>query len=1277
MKSYSTINIFRIFYSIILFVFLSNVTILSQAPLHPSLLKKYQSEKSFQNKTPIFKDKKALLEKGIDAPWAAPELEINKSPKVNNFQRSFGPARTPSGSWKALVILVQFSDQPTQTNAQTFDDLLFGTNFGSMRDYYKKVSYNNLDIITLNLPSSVGWLQVSQPYSYYVDNQNGFGNYPTNAQGLVEEVVRLADPLIDYSKYDNDGDGFVDALFVVHTGTGAEYGGLDSQIWSHAWAVPNPILLDGIKIYRYSMEPEFWLTPGDMTMGVYAHELGHAAFGLPDVYDTDYSSNGLGDWSLMAGGSWNGTGIGGNYPALPDAWSHAQMGYLNPTLINSNSSNLSLPAIETSSTAYILWENGNFINEYFLIENRQKTGYDQYLPGDGILVYHVDENVMTQNDYEWFPESLSSNHYLVAIEQADGLWNLEGRGNSNRGDSGDPFPGGTNKRNFNSFTVPDTKDYQSNFTGISIANISNSSSSMTADFNTLNTEPILALNAPQDGISLESGRKFQIKWASLNIQNVKIEYTTNNGTSWNLISDNETASNGQYEWIVPFVNSTECKIKITDRSNPNIYATNSNPFIIVEWKKDYLVWEPDPTPLSGIAIKNILESKGYSVAYSTGLFPELLYPYKGIFICLGVYPNNYRLKEAEAAFFISYLKQGGNIYMEGAETWASELLTSLHPYFNINGIDDGTSDLASVSGGSGTIMEGLIFNYSGENNYIDRLEPINNATTIFTNTSLGYGCAIMNEGNGYRTIGSSFEFGGLVDQGNLNTKTEVIKRILGFFNEVPNKPTNLSANLNKSNGLVSLNWNFTRNNYSVYEDFSDGLADNFNLEDNRFTVDEGYLKMNGLSNDSWATTYYNNDFSNFALEYGFKRVQGSPDYSVAAFIRADKAMDAGNEKGYLFCVTTSGSFYACKILNGSIMWYRPWSYTSAINTDVGANNIVTIGAMANNLKLIINGNEVFSIIDDLPEPILNGRIFIGAYDPSVSTNEVWWDFITVDENLASSVMALNLPKSEIQEIGGTSLVKSPEVNFPPNSVPAISVLDQIKSKEQSSELQNFFVYRDDAVIGNTKNTHYDDQLTEFGTYDYKVTALIDNIETEASNIRSVEYKYELALLHPTANDLVLSNSTYDIKWEGFIDDKVKIEYSTNNGADWNTIVSEVPLLDKQYRWDVPNLNSSECKIKISSVSNPNYFSVNEGVFVIRTLQIINETEDNGTLALANIVSIGDTISAIIANSNDVDYYKFYGVAGDTIDIYGDGTESGLGGRLSLLFNGNWLEQSQD
>jgi immune inhibitor A len=255
---------------------------------------------------------------------------INTGARRPDGSRVFSAGAGPVGSVNVLALLVKFTDKPSQVAAASFDSLIFGSTGNTVRVFYEEVSYGTLTLVTVNLPSSLDWGTAPNTYTYYTAGNYGLGNYPRNAQKLVEDVVDLVDPYVDFSLYDNDGDGNLDALTVVHAGPGAEFTGSTGDIWSHQWSI-TPRLKDGVYIFNYSMEPEYMQTPGDATIGVFAHELGHV-FGLPDLYDYGYDSNGAGDWSLMAGGSWN--GVNGSSPAHFDAWSRAELGFAVPAVIS-------------------------------------------------------------------------------------------------------------------------------------------------------------------------------------------------------------------------------------------------------------------------------------------------------------------------------------------------------------------------------------------------------------------------------------------------------------------------------------------------------------------------------------------------------------------------------------------------------------------------------------------------------------------------------------------------------------------------------------------------------------------------------------------------------------------------------------------------------------------------------------------------------------------------------------------------------------------------------
>lgn len=407
-------------------------------------------------------ERQQLLDAGVDRPDALRRV------------RASGAA---ADSFRTLAILVQYTDQPGAVNPAEFDTLLYQLGAGSVRDYYREISYGQLDMITVQLPSSTGWQSAPQTKSYYANGEYGLGtsSYPRNARKLVEDALAAADPVIDFSQYDNDGDGWLDALMIIHTGPGAEFTGNVNDIWSHKWGV-TPQLRDGVSISSYAIMPEYWSSPGDITIGVFAHELGHV-FGLPDLYDTDGSSKGIGRWSLMAGGSWNGSL--GNSPAHVDAWCRMQLGFLTPVTPSSSAIGAPFPRIKDNAVAYRLWDGGAPGAEYFLVENRQKVGFDAGLPASGLLIWHIDENVASDNRNEWYPGHTSSGHYMVALEQADNNFNLEK--NQGSGDGADPFPGSSGNRAFNSTSSPNSLAYSGAVSFVTIGNISDSDSLMTAD----------------------------------------------------------------------------------------------------------------------------------------------------------------------------------------------------------------------------------------------------------------------------------------------------------------------------------------------------------------------------------------------------------------------------------------------------------------------------------------------------------------------------------------------------------------------------------------------------------------------------------------------------------------------------------------------------------------------------------------------------------------------------------------------------------------------------
>jgi hypothetical protein len=197
-----------------------------------------------------------------------------------------------------------------------------------------------------------------------------------------------------------------------------------------------------------------------------------------------------------------------------------------------------------------------------------------------------------------------------------------------------------------------------------------------------------------------------------------------------------------------------------------------------------LIWELDKTPLTSAAISRSLDSLDYQGYRYITDSPEK-YPLENtldaVFVCLGIYPNNHVLTDRESTLLHSYLLSGGNVYMEGGDTWFFDPLTLTHILFQINAVGDGSNDLAMVNGTAGTPFQNYSFPYTGENNYIDEIEPTVLSQRILFNPADNLGTAVAHHGDGYNTIGASFEFGGLVDQPPISTKAELLRSYLEFF----------------------------------------------------------------------------------------------------------------------------------------------------------------------------------------------------------------------------------------------------------------------------------------------------------------------------------------------------------------------------------------------------------------------------------------------------------------------------------------------------------------
>ena len=348
-------------------------------------------------------------------------------------QRTAGSENPYTGNRRQLVVLASFQDcdfaedhDATLTmwnnifNAEDYHEAPF---MGSVHDYFMAQSYGmfnlSFDLVLVELPGA------RSKYQSTVTNDE-------NSQYMVDDIVdKLSADSIDWSLYDWDGDAFVDQLLIVYAGKGMNAGGGSETIWPHQWWLslhrnqetsdPNDhrsyrSVSSGNKTYYvdcYCCAQEMPLLgePG-MTLGTICHEYSHC-FGFPDFYNG--STKYVGKWDLMDSGNNNGNGL---CPCGYSAHERMLMGWLVPTELTTDATIAAMAALSDEPQAYLV-RNDGAENEYYILENRQQKGWDEKLPGSGVVIFHIDydkaiwerapgANTSAKKRYTIFPANNSS-----------------------------------------------------------------------------------------------------------------------------------------------------------------------------------------------------------------------------------------------------------------------------------------------------------------------------------------------------------------------------------------------------------------------------------------------------------------------------------------------------------------------------------------------------------------------------------------------------------------------------------------------------------------------------------------------------------------------------------------------------------------------------------------------------------------------------------------------------------------------------------------------------
>jgi len=393
-----------------------------------------------------------LLLKSYSKPSPAPpdiRIKPNISPNALNFKPNY--ALTPfaatansinfSPSSQAVslpVILMNFSDTTplTTTTVQYFEQMLFSTvlpaplyPYSSLALYYKDMSHGGLAVTG----SVYGWFTATNSHDYYGDGCYGLCN--DGADKLAREAITDAcNAGVPFSTFgDQNGTRYA---VIIHQGHGAEQTAsfTSTDIWSYEATLNPTVTCNGTQINGYIIVPEQTILPyfdqvsdsnsltkktGPIDMGVIAHEIGHT-LGLIDLYDPNWKTTGaygIGIFGLMSYGG------DGPYPTELSPWSRQLLGWFTPTTIGSNACDISLKPIETGGGIIKLHTPGMGPLEYLLISDSMNESFDRLLPGNGLLIWHIDDAISDES-YPWYPGHTAS-HYKVALIQADGTYDLE------------------------------------------------------------------------------------------------------------------------------------------------------------------------------------------------------------------------------------------------------------------------------------------------------------------------------------------------------------------------------------------------------------------------------------------------------------------------------------------------------------------------------------------------------------------------------------------------------------------------------------------------------------------------------------------------------------------------------------------------------------------------------------------------------------------------------------------------------------------------------------
>lgn len=305
-----------------------------------------------------------------------------------------------------IIILAQFSDVPFKYTKDDFETLLKKKK-GSAMEYFNeqlKGTYNfNFDVSDI--------VTLPQKRSYYGKNKDNIRGNDQNPAQMVVHACEALDSKIDFSQYDDDGDGYVDNVFIFFAGEDEAEGAASECLWSHAWYVwrgaGKNCVLDGVRIDSYACTAELTNKTQLAGIGTFCHEYTHT-FGTADMYDTDYDNSGkqaAALWmntNIMDGGNSNDNG---NTPPNYSSIQYDELGTFQPTLIDRDGT-YTLEPISKNGQYYRI--NCDDDGEYYLLECRKASGWDSFIGGSGMLIYHIDKSTREVNQSANYPYEMET-----------------------------------------------------------------------------------------------------------------------------------------------------------------------------------------------------------------------------------------------------------------------------------------------------------------------------------------------------------------------------------------------------------------------------------------------------------------------------------------------------------------------------------------------------------------------------------------------------------------------------------------------------------------------------------------------------------------------------------------------------------------------------------------------------------------------------------------------------------------------------------------------------